>query len=323
MKLTVTIYYEAGYRNQLGPNKSAFYEHLDLEIAEATSNDAPVATTTRWNEDTRWFNGRHFLVRKPGNAEKQRHHSTKEIIEFMEHGSWVSGISSGYDCFDYRSRAVRYSDIYEDFDYNARHWAIEEATQCLSRLLLLDGEFWVECAEPYLLKQEYGGFEVSHDIQSAGSSSRPNHRNHGWLLNADVLRADDPAAGEDITVLIPESIKRQPERDTILDAAKFLLEDFSYSNIEEIQPLVLSAISRVHSLVYGRERDEVDCDALVDPLAALVDAIEKHEHRGQLTKPSRMEAYRRCIERWVDRDMSIKDILPAQSMPAQSMPAPL
>lgn len=312
MKIAATVHYEAMCKPPGSSGyKGKFYETVDMEIAEASSADAPVATETRHGEKTRWFDERHFLMRHDQERlEGQPSASTAEILEILENGSFYS-LTNAYDCFNRKERPVRYdASRYAEIDDRARQKAIDEAHLCFDRMLLVDGEFWVECAEPYMLREEFGT-SVCHDILTDKKSGRPNHRHHAWLINRWIDRADDPSAEGYITVLIPESIKRQPERDTIIDAVKAILEDYSYTSLADVHPYVFKAMADVHALYAGRTRDEIDCDALVEPINWLVAEMDRVEREPRIANPSRLDGYRKAVQRWVDRDISINDILPA------------
>jgi hypothetical protein len=202
------------------------------------------------------------------------------------------------------------SSRYTEFDYAPRDQAITEAQLCFDRILLVDDVIWIECAEPYLLKLMYDS-KISYDLATLRHATRPNHRSHSWMLHADIQRADDPAAASDIEILIPESIQRQPERDTIIDAAMFLIEDYSYTYLSGVHPRVFSALGEVHSLYYGRPREEIDCDALVEPIQRLTYAMEHFETEERLANSGKISGYRNAVERWLDRRLSAVDILPA------------
>jgi hypothetical protein len=312
LKIAVTIHYEAMCKPPGSSGyKGKFYETVDVEIVETSAADAPVATETPRGDKTRWFDDRHFRPRhdqerlegKPGL-------STAEIVEALENGS-VYGMTDGYECFKWKERPVKHdASRYEDIDERAREKAIAEAHLCFDRMLLVDGEFWIECAEPYILREEFST-SACHDFLSDGHAGRPNHRYHHWLMNSKIDRADHPAADRYITVLIPESIKRQPERDTIIDAAKAIIEDYSYTPLAEVHPYVFTALAPVHALYAGRTRDEIDCDAIVEPLTWLVTEMDRKEWELRIANPSKLDGYRKAVQRWVDRDVAINDILPA------------
>lgn len=312
MRIAVTIHYEAMCKP---PGSSAykgkFYETVDVEITETSSAEAPVATETRHGEKTRWFDDRHFLPRHDQERlEGKPSLSTAEILEALESGS-VYSMTDDYECFKWKQRPVMYdASRYEHIDDRARETAIAEAHLCFDRLLLLDGEFWVECAEPYILREEFST-RVCHDFLTDKQSGRPNHRHHHWLMNSQIDRADGQSAEGYITVLIPESIKRQPERDTIIDAAKAILDDYSYTSLADVHPYVFKALAEVHALYAGRTRGEIDCDALVEPINWLVAEMDRVERDPRIANPSKLDAYRKAVQRWIDRDVSINDILPA------------
>ncbi|MCS4088857.1 hypothetical protein [Rhizobium sp. BK176] len=315
MKIAVTIHYEAMCKPPGSSGyKGRFYETVEVEIAETTTADAPVATETRHGEKTRWFADRHFLPRHDQERlEGQPSLSTSEILETLENGS-VYSMTDGYGCFDWKTRPSKYeASRYAEFDDRARQKAIDEAHLCYDRMLLVDGEFWIECAEPYILREEFVT-NVCHDFLTDNDSGRPNHRHHHWLMNSKIDRADSQSAEGYITVLIPESIKRQPERDTIIDAAKAIIEDYSYTHLADVHPYVFKALADVHALYAGRTRDEIDCDALVEPINWLVTEMERKEREPRIANPSKLDGYRKAVQRWVDRDVSINDILPADKV---------
>jgi hypothetical protein len=45
-----------------------------------------------------------------------------------------------------------------------------------------------------------------------------------------------------------------------------------------------------------------------------VDEIERFEGVDRINNPHRLAGYRKAVERWLDRDMSVTDILPAQTV---------
>lgn len=320
MKIAVTIHYEAMCKPPGSSSyKGNFYETVEVEIAETSAVDAPVATETRHGEKTRWFDDRHFMPRHDQERlEGNPSLSTAEILESLENGS-VYSLTADYDCFNWKQRPVWYeASRYAEFDERAREMAINEAELCFYRMLLVDGEFWVECAEPYILREEFGT-RVCHDILTDKKSGRPNHRHHAWLINSRIERADGPSAEGYITVLIPESIRREPERDTIIDAAKAIIEDYSYTSLVDVHPYVFKALADVHALYAGRTRDEIDCDALVEPINWLVTEVDRVEREPRIANPSKLEGYRKAVQRWIDRDMSINDILPAGKAAAPSL----
>ncbi|MCZ7860663.1 hypothetical protein O9X98_04530 [Agrobacterium salinitolerans] len=317
MKLEVRISYEAMCKSDraTSPYKGQFYEMVELEIAETTAADAPVATETLpWKQQTRWFANRHFLPRYDEERVQGRQGlTTEEVLEIIQDGT-LYALNYGYECFERNQRPSLFNaNLYVEFDFAAREQAIAEAKLCFDRILLIDGDIWVECAEPYLIMREYGP-ELSYDIVGGGSSSRPNHRALDFLFHSKVVRADDPAAASSINVLIPESIVLQPERETIIDAAKFLLEDYSYFYLWDVHPQLFAAIGPVQALYAGRTRAEIDCEALVEPILHLVNQIERHETETRINNPSRIAGYRRAVECWIDRDVSISELLPAQTL---------
>lgn len=315
MKLEVRIGYEAMCKSHRSSSyKGQFHETVTLEIAETDAASAPVATETPHGKQTRWFGGRHFLPRHDqGRLEGKPGLSTAEALEILQDG-WLYGLNDGYECFERRQRPSLFvADKYVEFDHRERDRAIAEAKLCLDRILLIDGDIWVVSAEPYLIVKDYG-YDVSHDIPGGGNSSRPNHRALDWLFHSKVIRADDPSAARSIKVLIPESITLQPERETIIDAAKFLLEDYSYFYLWDIHPRIFSGVRDVHALYQGRTRGEMDCEALVEPILRLVDEMERYESVDRISSPHRLAGYRKAVERWLDRDMSVTDIIPAQTL---------
>ncbi|MCV9964532.1 hypothetical protein OIU34_21820 [Pararhizobium sp. BT-229] len=315
MKIEVRIGYEAMCRSHRSASyKGQFHETVTLEIAETDATSAPVATETPHGKQTRWYGGRHYLPRHDQDRIEGKHGlTTDEALEILQDGS-LYGLNYGYGCFERRQRPSLFvADKYVEFDHRERDRAIAEAKLCLDCILLIDGEIWVECAEPYLIVEDFGS-EVSHDIPGGGSSSRPNHRALDWLFHAKVRRADDPAAARSIKVLIPESITLQPERETIIDAAKFLLEDYSYFYLWDIHPRVFSALRDVHAVYQCRTRGEMDCEALVEPILRLVDEMERFEGVDRISSPHRLAGYRKAVDRWLDRDLSVTDILPAHTL---------
>lgn len=317
MKLEVRISYEALCKSHraTAPYKGQFYEIVELDIVETTATDAPVATEKLpWQQQTRWFANRHFLPRYDEERQQGKQGlTTEEALEIIQDGT-LYALNYGYKCFERNQRPSLFdASRYLEFDFEARDLALSEAKLCFDRMLLIDGELWVECAEPYLIVEDYGS-EVCHDTPGVGSSSRPNHRALDFLFHAKVLRADDPAAASSIRVLIPESIALQPERETIIDAARFLLEDYSCFYLWEIHPKVFSALGPVQSLYSDRTRAEIDCEALVEPILHLLNQIERHETEDRISNPVRIAGYRKAVERWLDRDMSITEILPAQTL---------
>jgi hypothetical protein len=317
VKIEVMISYEAQCKSDRGTSsyKGKFYETVELEIVETTAAAAPVATETcQWQQQTRWFANRHFLPRYDEDRRQGKQGlTTEEALEIIQDGT-LYALNCGYKCFERNQRPSFFdASRYLEFDFVARDQAIAEAKLCFDRILLIDGDIWVECAEPYLIREEFGS-KVCHDFAGGGNSSRPNHRALNWLFHSNVLRADDLAAARSIRVLIPESIALQPERETIIDAAKFLLEDYSCFYLWDIHPQVFSALGPVQALYSGRDRAEIDCEALVEPILHLLNLIERHEDEERIGNPFRIAGYRKAVERWLDRDMSIADILPAQAI---------
>jgi hypothetical protein len=316
MKIEVKIEYEAICKSDRSSSyKGNFYEFITLDIEETNSSNAPVATETPHGVQTRWYGGHHFLpFHDQDRLEGKPGLSTAEALKIAQNSS-LYGLNFGYDCFEPRSRPVLFADDqYIEFDHRGRDLAMAEAKLCFDRILLVDGDIWVQCAEPYLLMGEHWA-DVSHDLAGEEKSSRPNHRCLDWLFHAKVTRADDPSAATAIKILVPESINLLPERETIIDAAKFLLEDYSYFYLWNIHPQIFSHLHVVHSLYQGRSRKDMDCEALVEPILNLVDAIERFETVDRLRSPHRTNGYRKAVERWLDRDMSITDILPASTLP--------
>ncbi|MBY3433919.1 hypothetical protein HFN89_07125 [Rhizobium laguerreae] len=315
MKIDVRIGYEAMCRSHRSSSyKGQFHERVTLEIGETDSAAAPVSTRTPHGVETRWYGGRHYLPRHDQERlEGKPRLGTNEALEILQDGS-LYGLNYGYGCFEHRQRPSLFDPgQYVEFDLRERELAIAEAKLCLDRIVLIDGEIWVECSEPYLMVEEFGA-KVCHDIPVRTNSSRPNHRALNWLFHAKVLRADDPAAARSITILIPESVRLQPERETIIDAATFLLEDYSHFYLWDIHPRVFSALNDVHALFQGGARGKIDCEALVEPILRLVDEIDRHETVERISSPHRLSGYRKAVERWLDRDVSITDILPAQTL---------
>lgn len=283
--------------------KSKFYEPVNFEVLELSPEDAPLATRTRAGS-TRWFDGRHFASMT--NVDNL---TIQEINEAME-WDYVYGLTNGYECFAQQNRATQFPPTGETADEAPRRVALEMAAECFGRIIMVDNRLWVECDEPYLVFDHVQGEEIaSLDKPSRKHAERPYHRSHSRLYHSHVKRADDPDAYRHIEVLIPESIKREPERDTIIDAATFLVEDYSYTYLIGVHPEIMAALTEVHRLIHGRSNAEIDCDALADPILRLVDAIDRHESDPRLAAPGRTDQYRQCVSRWLDRPFGATDVI--------------
>ena len=306
MKFSTKAYFTTTYKEprRTATHKQAFYDEIEVDIAEIAPEDAPIATRTPTGKVTRWHDGRHFAaLPNPDDM------SLEEMRQAME-WHYVYGIGSGYECFSMPSRVSLYRPSVGVIEQGPRIEALEMVDTCFDRAVLIDGAVWIECAEPYLMR-EHDDAEprISIDMPSP-FPARPNHRSHSWLFHSRVKRADDPEAEGLVTVLVPESIKRQPERDSILDAARFLLEDYSGAHLKDVHPDVMSSLTDLHRVVYGRDRADIDCETLVDPLTAMLDAMEAREESKWHGDGARIAAYRGCVTRWIDRDLDVGDLIP-------------
>lgn len=312
MKLDARIFFRTTYRDRRGrPCESVFYEPIETDVPELSSAEAPVATMTARGPLTRWYDARHFAERP--NPDGLTIADIREILEWHA----LHGMTYGYDCFEYETRSSLYppTDV-ASHDDGPRNRALEMATTCFDRVVMIDGSFWVECAEPYLYRETPGHDpRLLIDFPTPKHQDRPNHRSHSWLFHSRVTRADDPAAADHVTVLIPESIRSQPEREAILDAARFLIEDYSYTYLSNTHPEIMQALTTLHGAIYGIEPADVDCDTIVDPIYAMVDAMERRETDARLGDRTRLAAYRQCADGWTDRDVSVCDVLPRTAKP--------
>jgi len=311
MKLTVMANYSSRIWQAGQARKSHFYEPVEVEIDEVCADDAPVATRSRWGVETRWHDSRHF---RQWNNELNV--SVQDILERLEtYDFWE--FTRGYSAFSREGRTSLYSsEVFRDYEEAPRVEAIDMARECTERLLLVDGQFWIECSEPYLIRSEDGYcLKLCHDILARKNTDRPNHRHHAWLINLRINRADDIAAREEVEILIPDSIRKQPERDGMLDAARFLLEDYSFHYLDTVHPDILDTLAVIGRGLYGHDVSQIDIDALVDPVVAAVDAIERLETEPRINTPERMASYRKCVQRWLDRDFAMSEIIPMHRVP--------
>jgi hypothetical protein len=313
MKLAARIFFKATYRRAGGAkHTSTFYEPIESEIPELSTRDAPVSTVINGNMATRWYSGAHY-ARFP-NPDALSLSDVRDILEWEP----LYGMTNGYDCFKHETRSSLYPPIdYVITDDAGRDTALSMATTCFERVIMVDGEFWIACDEPHLYAETPDHPALpSICFPSRHHAQRPNHRSHAWLFHSRVIRGDDPRAASMISVEIPESFLRQSERDTIVDAARCLVEDYSYTCLAEKHPDVLSALTALHGGIFGREAAAVDCDRLAGLVGGMLDAMQEREREPGLVGGKRLDAYRQCVDRWNDRTISIPGTLgPSRRQP--------
>lgn len=310
MRIDVEIRYEAVCRPLNAQSyKGRFYENLALEITEAISQDAPVATETPDGKVTRWFNGNHYLPRVDlDRLESGNGKATAEALECIATTS-LYGLNTGYDCFDKQvSRPVMFDpDRYVEFEHVKRDRAIDDAKRCLDHILLLDGELWVRCSEPYVIIEDYP--VLSYDIPIDIGASRPNHRFRGRMFHATVVRADDERAASLVKVLIADSIRLEPEGETLVDAARSFLETYSYRHLWSIDSRIFSALAELLPAYQSSGCPGSDREVLVDPLLRVIEAVEAFETSDRVNGRTHIAACRRAVEAWLDRRVAVNDIV--------------
>jgi hypothetical protein len=297
-----------------------------VEIAEASGDDAPVATRVRPStcadgstDFTRWFGDRHYapFVDAERLSEGREPRSAAEVL-LAASEMHVSGLTTGYPSFDFHPHlgAVS-SERYPGLDLAPVEASIAEAEAWADSILIVDGSLWIACAEPYYRTNPHadgGGLEPCRDILVVEGEPRPFHARATIDDLNTLARADEPCSYHwAIEVVIPGSIRRRPERDAVIGAARLLVSDYGWLQVKDIHPDILEGLAAVKRAAWGKPDGEVDCDEACSALSECLDAVAAREGSPAIA-PAALAQYRRSVERWHSRAVMIDELAAAPRM---------
>jgi hypothetical protein len=321
-------------------------EQRSFDIAELSFSDAPLATewgndTTGW-DGTRWFEGRHYRRFVSGLHGHESGMSTEATIAAIRLGKQVDfeGLTGGYmDTYAYKgSNNVRVDRLVahkEEDRTKALALADEWARDCL----LVEGDFWMACAEPTYLA-EAGGRISNRTCTYFTNGKAENGRKlrvheepekrfvHNYVYRAD--RLDDAVAAaerhphfriggglvtfDSINVLMPETIRYDDDKPALLQSARDLMALCNHNPTCDTHPGILSALAALQDTIWNRTAAQIDGDVVASAFEKAVathDALETH-HVAREALASR--EYAQTLDRWYNRTVDLVIAGPAERL---------
>lgn len=184
---------------------------------------------------------------------------------------------------------------------------VEGARRFANDCLIVDGKFWVACAEPKLVLGEHRVYvDTKHRCFKKDWDNNMNKTTVGIGLvaasyrldEADELKAAALANGvqvvvPNVAIHVPESIRWSRRNDNVITAAKLLLEAWSEKDIKDVHPDIGQVLVNVNRVLWKTADEDLDIDTLADQLSA---AVKVHIELNYGVK-----AYAKVCDDWFER----------------------
>ncbi|MBY3158350.1 hypothetical protein HFO56_39310 [Rhizobium laguerreae] len=330
MKAHLRVHYYKG-----GDRIERWEEKVEVEFREPTREDAPIAVESA-DATTRWFEGRHYraytLFASRG-LDFRNVTDAQTIVDFLEkqpdphaQGYTTNGypdarnpqdgyLANGYFTTREESKDKKFSEkrYPELVDEPNRISEVEGAKRFANDCLIVDGKFWVACAEPKLVLGEHRVYvDTKHRRFKEDWHNNMNETTVGIGLVATSYRIDEAdelkaaalskgveIAIPDVAIHVPQAIRWSRRDDNVIMAAKLLLQAWSAKDIKDVHPDIGQALVNVNRVLWKTGDADLDIDALGDQLAA---AVRTHtEHNYGVT------AYSKICDDWFERPIEVAD----------------
>jgi hypothetical protein len=320
--------------------QTRFQEPVEVDFREPTDDEAPLAIECA-DATTRWFEGRHFrryTLNTSVQGEPHGERRAEVIVAYLQdhprpyaRGYMREGLPdevqpvegtllSGY----YETNPMSADRKFNEKRYPAsvddpkRLAAVDGARRFASDCIVVDGQFWVACAEPKLVLDQRRVFvDTRHRSAILTKSEKNQFRdtnmndvslNHGLvymtfgLLEADDLRSLASEWGmaaqvPDVTIHIPGSLSWDRRDAHLIYTGQLILAQWE-GRIEEIPPDIGHALFKIQSCFWGKAIEQVDREYLSD---AIVEAVAAHGRHG-----IEMRVAARASEDWINRPITME-----------------
>jgi hypothetical protein len=302
-------------------------ETVTLNIREVTAADAPLAVI--WQDDerefhTRWHEDRHYRkVEAPGYAS-----NAVELLDTLagEGRRVIEGFTFGFvDVPDRQTYDIGHR-LLVDYDAEARAKARDDAEEWASRCLSIDGEMYMACAEPRFVLKPWSVAVCTNFMESSSMGThwrRPNEEEYSpWFeterypLSCGETALDKLAewyhtdrtriALPDVSVVIPESLGRDDPRKRLLEAADCVIRRLDgVRGFSSTPPEVLKAVIPLSEMLWKRDRESIDPDALVEVIDLLISNIQRFDMANLEFKSSDLSRMREAVRRFLDSEITV------------------
>lgn len=295
-----------------------FEEAVDVEFRELDDAEAPLAVESA-DATTRWFQGRHYrryALNGTMTTDPAFETDASKIVAYLQdnerpypRGYMADGypnerqpnqgtlISGYYDAStksdDRKFDPKRHPDLVDD---PRRLSQVDGVARFGRDCIVVDGMFWVACAEPKLVldhgrifvdtrhrtmpqpkgqreRLEPGNMNVTvASLRLAAGSFRMDEHAEVLALAAEQgSRAVPPA----FVLHLPQSLTWDRRGDHLAWAGKLMLHHWS-GDLAGINPDIGSALFEVARCYWNRDPDDIDLDALSDAIQAVISAHKTH-----------------------------------------------
>jgi hypothetical protein len=299
--------------------QTRFAEPVEVDFRELTADEAPLAVESA-DATTRWFEGRHFrryTLNTSVQGEPRGERRAEFIVAYLQdhdrpyaRGYMREGLPdevqpvegtllSGYYDTNPMSSDRKFSEKrYPEFiDDPRRLTEVEGARRFAADCILVDGQFWVACAEPKLVWDERRVFVDTRHRKTVLTNSEPNqfkqpnmndvplnyrlvHTTFGLLEADDLLSlASESRCVPDIpdfTLHLPASLTWDRRDAHLISAGQLLVAQWE-GRLEVIPPDIGHALFKIQACFWGKTPDQVDLEELSD---AIFEAVAAHGRNG-------------------------------------------
>jgi hypothetical protein len=298
--------------------QTRFEEPVEVDLRELTDDEAPLAIESA-DATTRWFEGRHFrryTLNTSVQGEPHGERRAEVIVAYLQDharpyargymreglpddvGPVEGTLLGGYYDTNPMSADRKFSEKRHPtwIADPKRSAAVEGARRFANDCIVVDGQFWVACAEPKLVLDRRRVFvDTRHRGAILTKSEKNQFRETNMndvslnyslvymtfgLLEADDLRslaAEWRMATEipDVTIHLPGSLSWDRRDTHLIYVGQLLLAQWE-GRLEVIPPDIGQALFKIHGCFWGKAIEQVDRDDLYDALVQAVGAHEKH-----------------------------------------------
>lgn len=298
----------------------AFGDWVEVNIAETTASDAPVAV--RWIDadslpyvdtpivkETRWFEDSHYRRVFDSDDRNEKNGFTRDtIIEACANGrhlSWALPFGQDYDLVRVISGSLKPIDETptRKIENSTREKAISDIELRASELLLIDEELWIKCEEPiYAVKQGTGlivSIPTAYDLTQVAPDRR--FRIDRMDDAIDHFKLDDRFIRERADVLVPDSVRFDDETPAILHSTREALSWYAKS---------LHKMPTDFIVAWGHLRDAhnaADQEASPEHMDALIERFQAYVETCPEPDSWYAEEMSKAINRWSLRPLQPDD----------------
>jgi hypothetical protein len=338
MKLT----FDFAHRNTVKTRSSiagrplSLSETVTLEIAEATTMDAPVAVSwDNGSQFTRWHDGRHFKA-----VEGESDASTL-LSRLPPHSTEpVRGFTAGFMLYPTTDTLHIDDPKIEHFDERTRQRRLANVREWANSCLVVDGRMYMACAEPHYRVYPWGlivATEWGAEDNPGFYEHRPNTIGKGDHLNSgswfhterfNLGRGEEavamaklwhgktvinPDSAGMVDILIPTSIGAPDDRPVLYEAADQLLNSLNHIEFRLIPPILLRGVQPMSELLWGREAREVNPDHLAETLDTARSALRIGDPEMRIVREPHVQRLDEALRRWFDAEISF-DVSPTKGL---------